>query len=535
MPVSLTTITVSAGGSLTFNAGLIANKIVAISPALLQAFNDNITIGELTLTNTVMTIGSGVLIDAATVQMTESIINSLGVLHLAASASLTVDGLSTITATGKGLQIPAFVGGGDSRGTVGLGGVHAGCMGNDCAMRQTNAVMAYGDPFDPTTPGASGTGAGSGAGGGVIIIEGGSMSIYGKISADGANATGSGGGGAGGSIKITGLSIQMGSTGNLSAVGGYPANASSHPGSGGRIAIITTSETNYNALMNEDRFSVFGGRYATGAMGAPGTYYLSMGSKTFLTTSHTGTLHAFATVFAFCYGDCPTLTSVRTVPNTEIVFSSEYVGTGCITAQASGSIGTVDMSYGGGYVTSSPCVNLVIDNFEDPSVNTMPQLISNTASNQQYVDAYYNAYFGYESWSSVSSAVAVSNSALQNRLTTVEAALQQCNNDLAACLTGCVFPLFERPSGPIVGGQAITYRVAATKSNDAIVTQDEAELGVKSTSLYLSSILLYPRASIVYKSHEIRGSTLIAYFFVTVPANGSKAGECLESHLQWNH
>lgn len=534
MPVTLTTVEVVDGGELTFRNGLKADRVIARNAGLFNIMEKGITVNNLELHGTVMTVDSGVKIAVDdNMQLFNSVIKSLGSLDLAVDGAITVDESSRIQSIGSGLDKPFFMGGGDSRGSDGLGGIHAGCFGTHCAMRATKTILAYGDAFNPTLPGVSGTGPNAGQGGGVINIACGALNLYGTIDVSGAHS-GSviGGGGSGGSLNVRARIVDVGSTGRFVADGGNPGGGTGHPGSGGRVAVVAIDTGNYDELQKDSHFSVRGGQYVDKTWGAPGTYYVQVSSKVYLTTSDASPLREFATVFVLCDGNCPSMMDVRTVGNTEIVFSTDYVGSDCPVAQVSANIATIHTGLGG-YVIASACVNMVADKFTYSFGNDMPKLIEDTGSNQPFVQAYFNAQLAHNAWDAVKGDVNTSNSALQTLLITLTNQRQQCQSELEVCLDLCIFDTFERPAGEIQGGDTIVYRVIATKSNGSSVTTSEAKDISSRLSIYLASQLLYSRSSFQLHSYEIRGSSLVVYYEVTVPASGSRAGECLESHLLW--
>lgn len=184
-----------------------------------------------------------------------------------------------INLTGKGFQIRS----GPGTPTAGrLGGAgHAGFGGRGTYQRDSQG-LPYGNPRDPTDLG-SGGGSNSGScttgrGGGVALIEATSFVLNGSISASG--TSGSSGnlsptctGGSGGSVNIE-TDLFSGNTGSIYARGGNSPTTATGSGSGGRVALIYTTE-NYIGGLSQLLIDARGGTTNNSSqVGAAGTIYI---------------------------------------------------------------------------------------------------------------------------------------------------------------------------------------------------------------------------------------------------------------------
>lgn len=535
-PVTLHRIKVSAGGSLKFSGGLIAADILATDAALFEIHGADVNILALNLRNTILTVGDGRTINVTTeVTLENSTIEVLGSLKIVAGGTFFMDSTSRINALGKGYTTPFHDEGGDRRGIVGSGGVHAGCLGTECALRLTNAVLAYGSVSSPILPGSAGTGPGAGAGGGAIYITCHTLDMQGSVDAVGAPGFGLGGGGAGGSILIEAnhLADPNNPSFRLYARGGGKSHDSSHPGSGGRIAVKLASPDGFEQLKDGARYSVIGGRYTASEMGPPGTYYVEAGTQRYLTTSTTYTYPNFSSVFAIFTAVPGTIADIVTAPNTEMVISTHHWGLSCPATNLKFIVNKTSIPTNA-FFSVGNCVDVEVASSSSVAGPSTATLVANTKDGHDSVLEYYLAHFSYEAWDVVSTALTASNTALANRNSVVDADYQQCLVNLTACLQSCTFPMFQRPTALVKANDTVNYRVIASKPSTSKISAEEAETAARQLQMYLSSLLQYPRANIVYVEHEVRNAALMVIFRVTVPASGMKAGECLESHLSWN-
>lgn len=469
-------------------------------------------------------VAQDLFMQASVINAADAVINVSGTLEL--------DAASSINVSAKGYSSPAWPSndGGDSRNQVGNGGVHASCTGDLCALRQSSTLLAYGSAFVPILRGLSGTGPNRGYGGGRLELRVGTLKVAGSIYANGGNGSFVSGGGAGGSIYIRASSIKA--VPRLYARGGDVA-LSGVPGSGGRIAVHTSDAASAAFMQSDSVFSVRGGAYPNGNFASPGTYFFRvMSGNSYLTTSAEGTIQEFSSVFVIIDPNSIPPTNVRTVPNTELIFTTSDVAVGCPTSLTTFNVDQVTSAGDGGFITSGSCVNLVIGSYTNTSTSGASALAAATAANSEYVRDYFMYQFLHDKWQVTATEITSSNQMLSIIFAQRSSGLLQCETDVQACLKGCSFSQYERVATPKVG-DTVLYRVIATRSVSGVITQEDVNTAKSKIPSYLSSILLYPKASIKFEYHEVRGTSLILYYSVTIPTNGAAPGHCLESHIKW--
>ncbi|MBT4072006.1 MAG: hypothetical protein HOE80_04785, partial [Candidatus Magasanikbacteria bacterium] len=172
--------------------------------------------------------------------------------------------------------------------TDGSTGKAGGSHGGRGAPGAYTSAFAYDSIVSPIYPGGGGgtyyhTGNYIGGdGGGVVIISAANIIVAGSILADGENLiNGSGefygGAGAGGSINLTASSAISGA-GDITAIGGYVNSYSGLAGGGGgRIAIVSNSNT-FSGSVNASS-NVYGTGVTLG--GSAGTFYKKISSNTY--------------------------------------------------------------------------------------------------------------------------------------------------------------------------------------------------------------------------------------------------------------
>ncbi|MFA6004287.1 MAG: hypothetical protein WC881_09485, partial [Elusimicrobiota bacterium] len=203
-------------------------------------------------------------------------------LNLRVVDFLEVQAGASITARGKGYAPVSGTAPGASSANGGGGGGHGG--GGGAGAFGGAGGGAYGLLVTPRDYG-SGGGNGDitlpgGAGGGIIVIDAGSATINGLVTADGMpGSSGNSGGGAGaaGSIRIrTGYLFGQGSVSAVGGSGGAGAFSGGGGGGGGRVAVVVTGP--YEALTSTMTFLVSGGAGGSapnsGAAGGIGTVYM---------------------------------------------------------------------------------------------------------------------------------------------------------------------------------------------------------------------------------------------------------------------
>ncbi|HAM36986.1 MAG TPA: hypothetical protein DCP85_13785 [Elusimicrobia bacterium] len=189
-------------------------------------------------------------------------------VNLRVMDALDIQAGATITARGAGYGSNSGVAPGLSAANGGGGGGH-GAAGGSGAFGG-----AGGGAYDSLkTPGEYGSGGGlgsfsdaGGAGGGLIVINAGTVTVSGLITAAGTagadGATAGGGGGAGGSIRIrTGYLYGQGALSVAGGAGGGSTFSGGGGGGGGRISVVVTGP--YDVLTSTLAFQTAGGMGGT--------------------------------------------------------------------------------------------------------------------------------------------------------------------------------------------------------------------------------------------------------------------------------
>jgi len=214
---------------------------------------------------------------------------------LQATGSINVSSLGHLAGTqenesGQGLS----PGGGDNNDSAGGGG-HASLGGDDSFGGGENlgGPITYGinsAPVEYGSGGGSGEFFDGGSGGGIVKIIAGNLALNGSILTNGGTAQAGGGccdhggGGSAGSVWLT-ASTSFSGTGNIQSNGGNSAGIYGGSGSGGRIALISSSGSyTFNGSVQ-----TIGG--TVGNVSGPGSLYLNVANPdSFCTTGNSSTV-----------------------------------------------------------------------------------------------------------------------------------------------------------------------------------------------------------------------------------------------------
>jgi len=280
--------------TLSVSIGTVQLKQVNVSGSTIDTSNAVNVVGDLTIgSGSTVTVGGATNVTGAVTLSNGSTLSHKGATTFAVykldltAASLTIDATSKIDVTGKG-----YLGGGQGGNTTDTGmtlgnttsggsgyysgGSYGGLGGSSRWGYPVN--VSYGSMQQPGELGSGGGGTASGNGGGLIKLTVGSLLVNGSIIADG-TTVGSRAGGSGGGILINAGSIT--GTGLVSARGGSATDGSNYygAGGGGRIAIYYGTNTLPTANV-----TATGGKSGTGSNtafnGGPGTIYLKDNAKT---------------------------------------------------------------------------------------------------------------------------------------------------------------------------------------------------------------------------------------------------------------
>lgn len=283
------------------------------------------------------------------------------IVYMDIGGDLTVDSGGKIDVTGRGYTYDAGPGTGGQVWTASAGGAGYGGRGGS-AWSDAAGGAAYGSTTQPTDLGSGGAsnvanGLYGGAGGGVIkLTVAGTATINGQVLATGRNGSGTtngGGGGSGGSILLNAGTVT--GSGGISARGGSSgSNSYGGGGSGGRVALYYTTNTFTGTT------TAFGG--STGyRKGAAGTVFTKAASAIYgdLTIDNNSVQGATTTTLGSAAYD--NLTVIRSALFTILsghTFTLISTLTGSTTA-------TTTISAGGILSASSlsSCSNSVIANF----------------------------------------------------------------------------------------------------------------------------------------------------------------------------
>ena len=278
----------SEGDAVTFASG----SILLTNPVQnLQSFT--MTGGTLTFTNWLTHLeATNIMVSGGTVTLPTAFVQGLTSNRVwFACTNFTLGTNGTINVSFKGYTTNSGPGKGSGT-TYGSGGGYGGH--GAFAQGGNNGGAAYGSITNPTDPGSGGANGNDigGPGGGVVRIDapGGTVTVYGTISANGkVRNSYHAGSGSGGSIGITCRTFAGSPNGLLTATGANSSHGGG-AGGGGRIAVIydPVAQAGNNPGVRFQASAGTGG-YSQGSVGRvaeDGTLYLS--DNTFLSETLSG-------------------------------------------------------------------------------------------------------------------------------------------------------------------------------------------------------------------------------------------------------